>query len=368
MILKIFEEKGILLKSYEKESLLKNFFVFFSLLTLLLIVLFIELYHTQKKDYMQNVYKNMQVCSLTLKCEEYDIDFSSKNTKHLHELYHGSNKLKAYFPILNSEKFDLELSYPEAMYLKDLSHIQSTLFIKFFLALLLLSILSLFFTFYSLKPIRKALKLNDEFIKDILHDFNTPISSMLLNINMFEEDKGKNIFLNRISTSIDNIVMLQNNLKCFLQHSPTQSNTVNISSIIIKRIEFMQTLYPKIDFSYEKKNNLFCVANDEILIRIFDNILSNAAKYNKPHGKVHVSIDGNTITIKDTGKGIEDVSKVFQRYYKEQERGLGLGLHIVKKLVDALNIEIEIVSNINSGTTFSLDFKHLLGQADGKYK
>ena len=94
-------------------------------------------------------------------------------------------------------------------------------------------------------------------------------------------------------------------------------------------------------------------------MRILDNILSNAAKYNKVHGEVTVTISNETVTIEDTGKGIKDVDKVLQRYYKEQDRGIGLGLHIVNKLCNELNIGMNIQSQINHGTKIILNFQHL---------
>ena len=347
------------MKRYEKESLVKNFLVFFSLLIGLLILLFLELYHTQKREYRQNLYKTMQVCSYTLKCEQYSFDFAEKNVKNLNEIYDNNQALYGYFTIPDSKKFNLVISYPKKAYLQDIKNIQHQLWFKFILAGLLLFILALFFTFYSLNPIRKALNLNDEFIKDILHDFNTPISSMVLNIKMFEDERGNNPFISRITTSIDNILLLQNNLKCFLQHSPSQNNLVDISKLVQVRLEIMQNIYPKINFIYDEKNTLLRLSNEEILTRIFDNILSNAAKYNHANGEVKVTVEDTTIRISDTGKGIKDVSKAMQRYYKEQDRGLGLGLHIVQKLVSELNIQMTVISKVGIGTTFTLDFKAL---------
>ena len=351
--------KAILLKSYEKESIFKNFLVFFSLLIFLLITLFVQLYYMQIREYRQNLYKNMQLCSYTIECDEYTIGFAEKNKHHYNELYEINGSLIGYFVIPDSEKFDLQLSYPKSKYYDDLHKIQADLLIKFIFATFILLVIALFFTLYSLHPIRKALALNDEFIKDILHDFNTPITSIALNMRMLEEDKGDNPFIDRIRISIDNILLLQKNLKCFLQHSPLRNQSIDVADLVQARLGVIEPIYPKILFHYEKKNHLTCLANEEMLIRIFDNILSNAAKYNKPKGKVYVCVEGSIVSIEDTGKGIRDISKVMQRYYKEQDRGLGLGLHIVNKLADELNIVIKVSSEIGIGTKFILDFKNI---------
>jgi len=347
------------LKRYEKESLFKNFLVFFSLLEILLVLLFTELYHTQKREYRQDLFKTMQVCSYTMNCEQFIFDFApKKGTKH-NEL-HDDNGLYAYFSIPKSKKFYIKISYPFENFLSDMQQIKRVLWIKFILATLLLFGIALFFTFYSLKPIRQALKLNDEFIKDILHDFNTPVTSMVLNMKMFREEKGEDPFINRVSHSLDTILLLQNNLKSFLHHSPSQNETVDIAKLAKERMKFIQNMYPKLIFNYKKNNALIKMTNKDLLIRILDNLLSNAAKYNKSRGEVTLTILGDTISIKDTGKGIQDVNKVLQRHYKEQERGLGLGLHIVQKLISELDIDMSIKTKEGVGTNIILDFKHLV--------
>jgi len=293
-----------------------------------------------------------------MECKQFNYDFEDYNKSKLNELF-VNDGLHSYFPIPKSEKYSMKISYSSQAYARDIQEIRNLFWIKFILATLLLFVIALFFTFYSLNPIRKALQLNDEFIKDILHDFNTPITSMILNIKMFKEEKGEDLFIKRISQGINNIMLLQNNLKCFLQHSPSQNSKVNIAKLVKQSLENIQDSYPKLTFLYEKNNDLVYLSNEDILTRIFDNILSNASKYNKPRGEVKVIITGTTISIKDTGKGIQDVSKVMQRYYKEQDRGLGLGLHIVNKLIDELNIEMKIESEVGIGSNFILNFKHL---------
>lgn len=332
--------------------------MFFSLLEVLLILLFVELYRTEKREYRQNLFKTMQLCSYTFECEQFSFDFVSKEEGKANTLL-GSNKLYSDFPIPKSEKFNIRISYPQKAFRSDMQKITSALWIKFILATLLLLGTALFFTFYSLKPIRKALQINDEFIKDILHDFNTPITSMVLNLKMFKEEKGDDPFVKRISHSVDTLLFLQNNLKNFLFHSPSQNKEVDIALLANTRMQQIANSYPKVNFLFEKENPLVKITNPDLLARIFDNLISNAAKYNKANGVVKVVVTKQTVRIEDTGKGIENIDRVMERYYKEQDRGLGLGLHIVKKLINELNIEMQIASIQNVGTTIILDMKHL---------
>jgi len=350
--------KGIFLKNYEKESLRKNFLVFFILLEVLLVLLFVERYHTKKQEKKQDIYQTMQVCSYTLKCKQFTFDFAPKKIQKRNLLY-DNDGLYSYFDIPQSEKFYIKISYSSSAYSHMLKGLQYTHIIQFTLMSIVLFLLALFFTFYSLQPIRNALKLNDEFIKDILHDFNTPITSMVLNIRMHTKKYGYTPFLKRTSLSIDTIVQLQDNLKSFLHNSPSHNMQVNINILAKERLEFIKNIYPRLTFIFEESNPLIRITNKELLTRILDNILSNAAKYNKTNGIVTMIIKGTIVQIKDTGKGIKNIEKSLQRYQKEQTRGLGLGLHIVQKLTHELNIEINIQSQENIGTSFILDFKHL---------
>jgi len=332
--------------------------VFFSLLELLLVLLFFQFYHNEIQDYKQNIYKDMEVCSYTLECKQYKFDFAPKATTTINTL-NEDNGLYSYFRVPKSKKFHIKLSYPLEKLTEDTHAILYRLLIKFIAITFFLFVLALFFTFYSLKPIRKALKLNDEFIKDILHDFNTPITSMVLNIEMLEPEVKVNPFIKRLSQGIDNMVLLQNNLRCFLTLSVSQNSKVDIALLAKKRLDYIQNIYPNILFIYSKKIDLIKVSNSDLLIRVIDNLLSNAGKYNKIKGKVELVVDNNLITISDTGKGIKDVSRVLERYYTEQERGLGIGLHIVNKLMLELNINMTIESTVDVGTKITLDFSQL---------
>lgn len=332
--------------------------MFFSLLEILLILLFIELYRTKKSEYKRSLLQEMQLCSYSLKCEQFSFDFEPQDKNILNKLY-DNNGTYAYFSIPESKKYYMKISYESHKLNNDIGKITQAFWIKFILATLLLFTVALFFTFYSLRPIRKALRLNDEFIKDILHDFNTPITSMILNIKMFKDEKGDDPYVTRLSQSIDHMLLLQNNLKTFLHNSPSQVESINVAVLAEDRLKNIQNIYPKLIYTFDKHNDLVKNTNYELLMRIFDNILSNAAKYNTVQGSVKVTIRDEAVIIEDTGIGIKDIKKVFQRYYKEHERGLGLGLHIVEKLCNELNIGLNIESKIDHGTKITLNFKYL---------
>jgi two-component system, OmpR family, sensor kinase len=148
---------------------------------------------------------------------------------------------------------------------------------------------------------------------------------------------------------------LQGNLRSYIDDSPLQNETIDMKALLVKRSAFFAAHHPKIDFRHHL-DPLTVYANADALIRIIDNLLSNAAKYNKKGGSVEITLNAahKQLIIKDTGRGIKNPHKVFQRFYKEHDRGLGIGLHIVKKLCDALHIPIDVHSTLCIGSTFTL--------------
>ncbi len=343
------------MRSVERESFIKSFLLFFTLLEAILALLFLSLYRNAIQEYKQDLFKSMLLCSYTLDCDRFGYDFTPKKSQKSNDLT-LSNTIYSIFPLPQSKKYDIKLSYPKKDYEADIQRIKRDKLTQFALLTLVLTLLSLLFTLYTLKPLRVALKLNDEFVKDILHDFNTPITSILLNINMFKEEHKENIFVKNISHSIDSLLLLQNNLKSFLTNSQKRNTTVNLYTLMSERVDFFRNIYPNILFELEGVKGAKIETDRDSLVRIVDNLLDNAAKYNKRGGEVTATIDKKGITIKDSGKGIKNPKAVFERYYKEQSRGIGLGLHIVKKLCDELDIGIYIESRIGVGTTVRLVF------------
>ena len=264
----------------------------------------------------------------------------------------GSKYLYSYFRFPKNNKYILEVTYSIEYFNKNLQVIKNQAFKLSLITSIFIFILSMLFAYYSIKPMKNALNLLNIFLKDLIHDLNTPITSILLNVRISEKE-GSSEELDRITLSAKIISSLYKNLEIIQGKSIHEKTLVNINEIISQRINILQKLYPDITF-INKVKNLSIMGNKNAFVRILDNILTNASKYNKPKGNVLISSLNNTLIIEDTGIGIKNISKVFDRYYKENERGLGIGMNIVKKLCDELNISISIKSKLNIGTTIKL--------------
>ena len=341
----------------EIESLIKSFLLFFISIALLVGTILYMQYKQDIKSMEDNTFNAMKLCSFDLKCKDLKIDFIPKAKElQLYTLYKTDNTLYSYFSISGSENFLLKFTLDQKSYLQKLHTIQNNFFINISLTLFIVLLLSAIFSFYALSPLRKAFLFTQELIKDILHDFNTPIASLRLNASMLKKEIEPNAKLHRIEQSVESILNLQSNLKAYLLGSVEQKENFVLKELVTQRVEPLQKLFEGITFHIDMSSQTV-ICNKEAFTRILDNLLSNAAKYNKPNGSVQISLQDDILQIKDTGIGIKEPKRAFERFYKEHERGMGIGLHIVKKLCDELGIDISIQSEMDKGTLISLDLK-----------
>jgi signal transduction histidine kinase len=349
------------LRRAERESFLKSFGVFFLSLSLLSGVLAYLYYLKQIHEFQEKVYTEMQLCSYTLRCGEYMFDFVDLEHKKLYRMIEEQGELFAHFSIPKNDKYALKLSLERDKYQKYLEDIKIVVLKQYLLALLTLATLSLLFSLYALHPLRNALRLTEEFSRDILHDLGTPLAALRLNVTLLHAMPGDEKKIKRVSQSIDTIASLGDNLRSYLEGHAYQKEEIDLFELLKERVALFEKLYPNITFSLN--GVMFLIeANYDAMIRVIDNILSNAAKYNKINGfvKIDINTKNKTLRIEDSGKGIKNPKMVFERFYKEQERGMGIGLHIVKKFCDALKIGIELESEISKGTVFMLHLNNVV--------
>lgn len=342
----------------ELESFAKSFGLFFISLSLLASSLYYANYGKEKTVLNEQIYSQMRLCSFDLKCEQFSIDFEEINDDYLYRLLDNESEIYSYFPISKSEQFVLKFSYSIKEYEKDLHKIEIELVKEFVVVLMIIAILSILFSLYAIYPLRSALRLTKEFVRDILHDVNTPLSSLRLNASLLIKEYGQNRKLERIEQSVDKILSLQNNLRGYLDEHASADEIFDLMPLLDTRIEMVRKIYPDITFEKELYP-LQLNTNRDAMDRIIDNLLTNAAKYNKENGLVYIKLQDKNLIISDTGSGIRDSSKVFKRFYTENAKGVGIGLHIVKKLCDALGITISLKSEVGEGSLFTLNFSRL---------
>lgn len=318
--------------------------LFFVVIELFLAFIFHHYYKLEEEHLSEQLFLEMKNYSFFLDDERFDIDIVPKESRHkLYELYFDPDFLYILTPLADSQTDLLKIFYPKADYETRLKSIADDI-VKQFIGLTLIAVLiSLLFALYALHPLRNALLLLEEFIKDIIHDLNTPISSILINLKMMDVNEETE----RIAQSAKTISMLHKNLDSYLKQSQLTQEPLRLDQAIQEQIDFFASMYDYLDWLIDLEETMVD-SNANALSRIIYNLLSNACKYNTTSGFIEIKLHAKTVTIRNASYGIQNPQKVFNRFYKESDRGLGIGLHIVKKLADELGIQkhLEIENDI----------------------
>ena len=328
------------------------------LLVVLLAINFWNEYQIKKVEIDEKIHTKMKLCAYTTECQGFKTDFVDNNEEKEENILYKDGDFYGYFKVPTVDKYLMKIVYPHESFLLRLQKLEKKLLKRFLFYSFLAALVSFLFSIYALLPLRNALQINEEFVKDILHDFNTPISSMLINLKIFKREIGDNPKIKRLENNIQSILSLQDNLRVFLKGVPTQSEKFSLKEMIENQINYFEGLYPGVNYIIQIDDTEL-ITNKDAFKRVMDNLLSNAGKYNVADGEVAILLQGKELFVKDTGKGIKRPSKVFERYYKEQDRGIGIGLHIVKKLCDELKIDIKIESKEEKGTKISLNLSNI---------
>ena len=232
------------------------------------------------------------------------------------------------------------------------------------LAFLIFIVFGLYLAKLFLKPMRDSIILLDRFIKDTTHELNTPLSAILANIEMMDTDvmvEKNRKKLTRINIAAKTVSTLYKDLTYLTleQEKENEDEDIALKPMIENRVEYF-------DILAKSKNITFILSLEHATIfmdrrklsRIIDNIISNAIKYNKRGGKIEITLNENLLKIKDSGIGIseEKIPFMFDRYmrFNQSEGGFGIGLSIVKKIIDEYNMQIEVESKEGEGTTVVL--------------
>lgn len=253
------------------------------------------------------------------------------------------------------------IAIEENLYFEKIQKLIIDIIFFFVLIYSIISLIGFYLAKLFLKPIKEERKRINTFIKDATHELNTPISAILMST---ESENLTPKQIERVRLSARRVSEIYKDLTyIFLANNKTEKiiNELSLDNIIKEQLKYFEPLASKkriiINTTLENFNYKI---NEDDFVRIFNNIVSNAIKYNKMSGKIDISLKNKILSIKDNGIGIEEkkIKNIFNRYYRatEEQGGFGIGLNIVNKICKDYNIEITVESKLNEGTTFSLSF------------
>lgn len=243
----------------------------------------------------------------------------------------------------------------------DVTSIQKEIIAYMVLGLILATLLGYVLAKLFLKPIKAEREALDRFIKDSTHELNTPITAILMSIETLKDIDPKK--KKRIELSGKRIASLYANLSYMLLYDKQEEekNIVDIQKLIEARCEHFHDIMMQksLHISLELTEKSLHV-NEESMVRLIDNLLSNAIKYNVHGGKITVVLTDKYLSVADNGIGIADdkLHDILLRYKRanNDRGGFGIGLDIVNTICQSNHFKLEITSQLNKGSTFTVWF------------
>ncbi|WP_323669217.1 sensor histidine kinase [Aliarcobacter butzleri] len=306
-----------------------------------------------------------------LNSHEYKISFYDKNKNILFGNLKENIDLNEKF-ILDNESIILVDNSTvghlgiEYIVLKDtslfdkLERLKISIVIFFLVFYFIISLIGIYLAKLFLKPIKDERNKLNNFIKDTTHELNTPISAIMMSS---ENENLSSKQIERIRYSANRLSEIYKDLTyIFLENIEVKvAEELELSKIIKEQIDSFEPIFSrkKLKIRIELEDTLYKMNKDDF-IRLFNNLFSNAIKYNKINGDIEVILKDKKLSIKDSGIGIDKnkIKDIFKRYYRatNQSGGFGLGLNIVNMICQTYKIKIEVESIENQGTTFIIYF------------
>ena len=218
-----------------------------------------------------------------------------------------------------------------------------------------------------------------EFLGNVSHELKTPlftIQGYILTLieGAMKDKKVRSKYLNRTAKGVDRIISIVKDLDLITQFE-SGIKTVDKSNFNI--YELIDNVYDLMEFESEKtntklrirnerNNSIMVYADKERILQVLTNLVVNSIKYGKENGYTEIAVDEydkDRIIVKviDDGEGIEEqhLPRLFERFYRidktrsRKKGGSGLGLSIVKHIIEAHQEQIFVKSKIGVGTEFS---------------
>jgi signal transduction histidine kinase len=213
---------------------------------------------------------------------------------------------------------------------------------------------------------KELLEDQDRFVKNAIHEINTPLSIILMNIDLYNLKYDKNPYLVKIEAGVKVLQNVYGDLSFVVKKDRADYavEMINMTEFVKERVDYFDdvALGNRLTIKSEIEDEIFILFNEHELQRICDNNLSNAIKYSYINETIYVGLhmkNGCTVLeIQSSGDQIISPENLFKRYYREDiaRGGFGLGLNIVKEICDKNSVKIEVTSD-NHQNTFRYFFE-----------
>jgi signal transduction histidine kinase len=214
----------------------------------------------------------------------------------------------------------------------------------------------------------------DEFLETVSHELRTPLTSMIGYLELIEDsldldEAGISLEFETVKRNTDRLLLLINDLLLTAQGDPpAYREPVDIVAVARRSFDLLERSAAQLDVELviEDAEPLVAEIDAALISEVFDKVLSNALKFNRPGGRIELSFRPDPrfaiVSISDTGVGIseDDQKRIFERFYRapstraDLTAGVGLGLSAAKLIVDAHHGSITAISSPGTGTTIEI--------------
>jgi len=299
------------------------------------------LYRTELLALKGSLFLELKNYSYTFEGERFSLDVVEVGKgDRFYELYEGKEGLYILVPVPGTKKDALKVIYPRTSYERDLAELKRRSLIFFGGGSLVAFLLSLGFAYYSLNPLRRAVRLIEEVMRDILHDLNTPIMTLLVNLRILQK-KYEDEEIERAVMALRQLESLKENLRPLKEKAELKFERLDLKRLVEDLAGSLKKAFPDRVLEMEL-SDVHVKADRTAVERIVANLLENALKHSKGKGPVRVILVDGSLTVENPSEALKDPSRLTERYYRESQRGLGLGLSIVKKLCDEMGWDLEL--------------------------
>ena len=233
----------------------------------------------------------------------------------------------------------------------------ATMVILFLLILVVAWVLSKIF----MRPIHQKVKQIEQFIQDISHELNTPITALQMSSKRALQKKVYDEkILTNISISTKQLYTIYQSLIYLNFTSPEQKEQkVDLKPLLEESISFYSELSraKHIEIVSELSSSHMTIVTERARL-LFSNLISNAIKYSMPETTITIVLKEGFFSIKDEGVGIEEkkLREIFKPYERSSDiaGGFGVGLSIVAQICKEFDITIDVTSELGKGSCFTL--------------
>lgn len=218
----------------------------------------------------------------------------------------------------------------------------------------------------------------ENFFLSITHELKTPIAATKLQLQTLQKQQlsadiqkeliaGALLENERLNMLIDNVLVASRLETGEFIFKKDKTNLSNLIHQIVNR--YYKTAIQNGELKVFIDDDIFCEVDEHYFPSVVTNLIDNAFKYSKEEKNIEIRLSKKNnkalLSVSDTGVGISDTDKekVFAKFYRagneetRSSKGTGLGLYIVKYIINKHGATIAIKNNIHSGSIFEIEFE-----------